>query len=211
MTHRAQLLILALFIVLLLLAILFPRPAASDAPVVASAVPASAFVAIRSAEPLASGQASISADPQPRTTGAAIGPTFTAAPQGALPGGQRPAPSPSAPRPVSVAPVSRHPVGRQSASSGATPATGSTAPSVTGTASWFRSPRGVSAAGPALRTALGSGWRGTRVRVTGPAGSAWTTLGDWMAADRLIDLDDDVFPAVCGPLSRGICRVEVNW
>jgi hypothetical protein len=49
-----------------------------------------------------------------------------------------------------------------------------------------------------------------RIHVTGPAGSAVVVLGDWMRADRLIDLDDDVFPAVCGPLSRGICRVEVS-
>jgi hypothetical protein len=81
--------------------------------------------------------------------------------------------------------------------------------SVTGIASWFASPIGVSAAGPALRAALGAGWRGTRVRVTGPAGSAWTVLGDWMAADRLVDLDVSVFPLVCGPLSRGICPVTV--
>ncbi len=80
-----------------------------------------------------------------------------------------------------------------------------------GTASWFDSPIGVSAAGPALRTALGSGWRGTRVTVCGPAGCAVTVLGDWMRADRLIDLDVSVFPAVCGPLSLGLCQVEVTW
>lgn len=59
MTTRAQLTILAaavvLFAILVLLAIFFPRPAASDVPVVATAVPASEFEAIRSAEPLASG------------------------------------------------------------------------------------------------------------------------------------------------------------
>ncbi|HEY4895225.1 MAG TPA: hypothetical protein VII01_03970 [Solirubrobacteraceae bacterium] len=47
--------------------------------------------------------------------------------------------------------------------------------------------------------------------MTGPAGSAWTVLGDWMAANRLIDLDVNVFPAVCGPLSLGLCRAEVMW
>jgi hypothetical protein len=31
-----------------------------------------------------------------------------------------------------------------------------------------------------------------------------------MARDRLIDLDDGVFVAVCGALSRGICKVEVQ-
>ena len=83
--------------------------------------------------------------------------------------------------------------------------------SMTGTASWFASPANVSAAGPALRAALGSGWRGTVVTVTGPAGSAVTVLGDWMAMDRLIDLDRSIFPAVCGPLSLGLCRAEVDW
>ena len=82
---------------------------------------------------------------------------------------------------------------------------------MTGTASWFASPANVSAAGPALRAALGSGWRGTVVTVTGPAGSAVTVLGDWMARDRLIDLDRSIFPAVCGPLSLGLCRAEVTW
>jgi len=78
-----------------------------------------------------------------------------------------------------------------------------------GTASWFRSPADTSAAGPALRAALGRGWRGTFVRVTGPAGSAVVQLGDWMRRDRLIDLDDGAFRRVCGPLSLGLCRVRV--
>ena len=86
-----------------------------------------------------------------------------------------------------------------------------TGQSVTGTASWFASPANVSAAGPALRASLGAGWRGTVVTVTGPAGSAVTVLGDWMARDRLIDLDRSIFPAVCGPLSLGLCRAEVSW
>ena len=83
--------------------------------------------------------------------------------------------------------------------------------SLIGIASWFASPASVSAAGPALRAALGSGWRGTTVTVTGPAGSAVTVLGDWMARDRLIDLDVSVFPRVCGALSLGLCRAEVSW
>ena len=81
--------------------------------------------------------------------------------------------------------------------------------STTGIASWFRSPVGVSAAGPELRAALGPGWRGTRVTVSGPAGTAAITLGDFMRADRLIDLDAPAFRAACGPLSRGICTVTV--
>jgi len=83
-------------------------------------------------------------------------------------------------------------------------------PLATGTASWFRSPNGVSAAGPALRSALGPGWCGTRVVVTGPAGSAVTVVGDFMRADRLIDLDAPVFYATCGPLSLGLCHVTVT-
>jgi hypothetical protein len=43
-THREQLAILALLIVLLLVFALFPRSAASDVPVVAGVVPASAFL-----------------------------------------------------------------------------------------------------------------------------------------------------------------------
>ena len=87
---------------------------------------------------------------------------------------------------------------------------GRSAASVTGIASWFRSPAGVSAAGPGLRAALGPGWRGMRVTVTGPAGSAVVTLGDWMQRDRLIDLDAPVFVRVCGALALGICRVTVT-
>jgi hypothetical protein len=78
-----------------------------------------------------------------------------------------------------------------------------------GIATWFRSPAGVSAAGPALRDALGPTWRNTAVRVCGDR-CAVTVLGDWMRADRLIDLHAPVFAAVCGPLSRGVCRVTVT-
>jgi hypothetical protein len=46
--------------------------------------------------------------------------------------------------------------------------------------------------------------------VTGPAGSVLVVLGDWMRADRLIDLDDGQFVRVCGPLWRGVCRVTVS-
>jgi hypothetical protein len=85
---------------------------------------------------------------------------------------------------------------------------------LSGVASWFASPIGVSAAGPALRAALGPSWRGQRVTVTGPAGSAVVVLGDWCgcttAGEKLIDLDDGAFVAVCGPLSRGVCDVEVT-
>ena len=81
--------------------------------------------------------------------------------------------------------------------------------SVTGLASWFRSPAGVSAAGPRLRSALGPGWRGTRVRVCTATACATTKLGDWMRADRLIDLDSPVF-ARLAPLSVGLLPVTVT-
>ena len=84
---------------------------------------------------------------------------------------------------------------------------------ISGWATWYRSPAGVSAAGPQLRSALGPGWRGTRVRVCGtgdgPARCVVVTLGDAMRADRLIDLDDDAF-ARLAPLSRGLLRVTVT-
>ena len=83
--------------------------------------------------------------------------------------------------------------------------------SIGGKATWFRSPSGVSAAGPALRQAVGPGWRGTRVTVCAAGRCVRTVLGDWMRADRLIDLDDDIFRAVCGPLSKGVCAVMVKW
>ena len=193
-------------------------------PMAASRIPASEFVAIRSAEPLASGQASISADPQPRTPasealGSARSGDDPRGPGSTPGGGPTPNPSPAASPSATVAPsaprlVSVAPVRVPTASKTGRPVPATHAGKfgvVVGTASWFRSPAGVSAAGPALRRAIGPNWRGSRVRVTGPAGSAVTTLGDWMAADRLIDLDDGVFPAVCGPLSRGICEAKVTW
>lgn len=84
-----------------------------------------------------------------------------------------------------------------------------TAASLRGTATWFRSPAGVSAAGPALRAALGSGWRGTSVRVCTATACVVTVLGDWMRADRLIDLDAPLF-ARLAPLSVGVLRVTVT-
>ena len=83
-------------------------------------------------------------------------------------------------------------------------------PPLTGIASWFASPANVSAAGPALRAALGSGWRGRQVSVRAGRRCVSTILGDWMAADRLIDLDDDVF-ARLAPLSQGLQEVTISW
>jgi hypothetical protein len=54
------------------------------------------------------------------------------------------------------------------------------------------------------------------VRVTGPAGSALTKLGDFCrcfagtADERAIDLDAPVFVRVCGPLSKGLCHVVIE-
>jgi hypothetical protein len=84
--------------------------------------------------------------------------------------------------------------------------------SMTGLASWFASPANVSAAGPALRAALGSGWRGTVVTVTANGVSVRTQLGDWCQClgTRLIDLDDDAF-ARLAPLSQGLQEVTISW
>ena len=82
--------------------------------------------------------------------------------------------------------------------------------STTGVATWLRYRHGHAAAGPALRAALGRGWRGTRVTVCG-RGCASVVLSGWMrSADKLVDLDASDFRAVCGSLSRGVCRVSVQ-
>lgn len=78
-----------------------------------------------------------------------------------------------------------------------------------GTATWYDYVPGGAAAGPSLRRALGPAWRGTRVTVCARR-CVRVVLSDWMRADRLVDLDDAAFRAVCGPLSRGVCRVEVR-
>jgi hypothetical protein len=80
---------------------------------------------------------------------------------------------------------------------------------ISGVATWFRSPQGVSAAGPALRDALGPGWRGTSVQVCHDERCVVTVLGDWMRADRLVDLDDDAFRALA-PLSVGVLAVTLT-
>ena len=81
-----------------------------------------------------------------------------------------------------------------------------------GVASWYRYVEGGAAAGPALRSALGPGWRGMSVAVCRTDGGAMAcvrvTLSDFMRADRLIDLDSRSFAALM-PLSRGLVTVEV--
>ena len=193
MTHRAQLAILALLIVLLLVFALFPRQAAGDAPVAATVVPAAEFEPVGSAGSL-SGQATPGAPFQPRTLPVVGSPPIL----------EKPAPSPSVRAVPSVAPV------RTSAPEAVASAS-KAGHSTRGLASWFRSPRGVSAAGPALRTALGPGWRGRQVSVCAGPACITVVLGDWCACSRrVIDLDDNQF-ARLAPLSRGVVEVSVRW
>jgi hypothetical protein len=80
---------------------------------------------------------------------------------------------------------------------------------LTGTATWYAYRRGEAAAGPALRRAL-PGWRGRTVLVNGVR----VRLTDYMGTTnqaKVIDLDAGLFRAICGPLSRGVCRVTVSW
>jgi len=83
--------------------------------------------------------------------------------------------------------------------------------SVTGIASWFASPIGVSAAGPALRAAIGASWRGRQVSVCAGQRCVSTILGDWCACPRrAIDLNAPVFAALA-PLSQGLTEVTISW
>jgi hypothetical protein len=214
--HRAQLLILAQLIVLAILAFFFwPAPAASDAPVVSSVVPAADFLPLdgnsASDVVLAPANEARTANPGPRLAG-----------QGDPSGDKSPrrlaearTPSPSARAVPSVAPVPAAVVATPDASAPGPRLNGvraSTAGhSIRGDATWYRYVPGGAAAGPRLRAALGPGWRGTRVTVTGPAGTVRVVLSDFMRADKLIDLSSVDFPAVCGALSRGICEAKVTW
>lgn len=81
---------------------------------------------------------------------------------------------------------------------------------VRGTSTWYAYRRGHAAAGPRLRAALGPGWRGRTVYVN----DVPVVLSDFMGTKdprKIIDLDDGTFRAVCGPLSMGVCEVEVRW
>jgi hypothetical protein len=84
-----------------------------------------------------------------------------------------------------------------------------TATTLSGIASWFRSPINVSAAGPAIRDAYPQ-WRGMRVSVCRGDVCVVTVLGDWcQCPGRLIDLDDGVFARLAA-LSLGLVKVEVS-
>lgn len=79
-----------------------------------------------------------------------------------------------------------------------------------GVATWYSYRRGQAAAGPRLRAALGAGWRGRTVYVNGVR----VLLTDYMGTKnraKVIDLDDGLFRRICGPLSMGVCDVEVRW
>jgi rare lipoprotein A (peptidoglycan hydrolase) len=83
---------------------------------------------------------------------------------------------------------------------------------VRGSATWYDYRPGHAAAGPALRRALGRGWRGTKVTVRSLAGEKVTVkLTDWCLCrgDRVIDLDVRSFARLADP-SRGVIKVTVN-
>ena len=89
---------------------------------------------------------------------------------------------------------------------------------VAGTATWYCCTKGHSAgsptaaAGPALRAALGSHWRGRWVRVTGGGSATVVKLDDWCqcGSGRVIDLHPGPFGELAA-LSAGIVRVTVTW
>jgi hypothetical protein len=78
-----------------------------------------------------------------------------------------------------------------------------------GLSTWYAYRSGEAAAGPALRAMLGKGWRGQTVLVNGVP----VRLTDYMGTTnrvKVIDLDDGLFRRICGPLSRGVCKVTVT-
>ena len=81
---------------------------------------------------------------------------------------------------------------------------------LTGTSTWYAYRPGQAAAGARLRAAIGKGWRGTAVSVNGVR----VVLTDWMGTRdpaKVIDLDAGLFRRICGPLSLGVCRVDIRW
>lgn len=81
-----------------------------------------------------------------------------------------------------------------------------------GLSTWYGTGPGAgdAAAGPRLRHALGSGWRGTRVRVSRGTRSVVVRLSDWCKCpnNHVIDLSDEDFSRLA-PLSRGVIRVAI--
>jgi hypothetical protein len=82
---------------------------------------------------------------------------------------------------------------------------------VAGKATWYAYVPGHAAAGPALRRALGKGWRGTKVTACSAGRCVRVTLSDWCACGhgRVIDLDVRSFARLADP-SRGVITVEVK-
>lgn len=88
-----------------------------------------------------------------------------------------------------------------------------------GLATWHATGRDglYAAAGPALRSRIGRGWRGSYVLVCSLSSPRCVavTLNDWCACgprrgfDTLLDLSDEAF-AYLAPLSRGVLRVAVD-
>ena len=135
-------------------------------------------------------------------------PFEVAAPSSLMVSGVTPVPSPAdgqRPRSVPVSTPRTHAVG---------------SPLLAGFATWYANGPGIfGAAGPDLRRAVGD-WRGAYVVVTGftngQAHSATVLLSDWCLCTgahqpRLIDLSVQAFLRVCGSLSLGVCRVEIQW
>lgn len=226
MTRRA-LVILILLAILLLAAHLWPSPAASDQPVAASRIPASEFVAIRSAvaaeapgDTRETEDVRPSALPQPRTLSPTPVPAqrASAIPVGALGSSPAPVRTPAPGGAVKAASVAGSLAGRSPTASASPSTEDWTARpgTISGVASWFASPIGVSAAGPALRAAIGPGWRGRQVSVCAGQRCVSTILGDWcLCGDRhgvptVIDLDVAAFRQLA-QLSIGVIAVEVTW
>lgn len=96
---------------------------------------------------------------------------------------------------------------------GAGPApAGAPAAVLRGTATWYAYVPGGAAAGPALRRALGPGWRNRTVTVCAGGRCVRARLSDWCRCPggRAVDLDVRSFARLAPP-SRGVLPVTVSW
>ena len=215
MNRRVAFLVVAAVVALLAALALFPARSHADLPAVASAVPQSQFsvVLLTQAEP-GDALGSRAAPVAPRSAGSRGDGTLPSPALHSLDGIGRPTVSVIAANEAPAASPSLRAVPRLAAVTVPAPPSedrdAGSVMSMTGISSWYAYIPGGAAAGPALRAALGAGWRGSVVTVTGPAGSAVVTLSDFMRRDRLVDLDSRSFVAVCGALSLGLCEVEVS-
>lgn len=94
------------------------------------------------------------------------------------------------------------------------PRHGGGAPDLRGLATWYRVDGLVAAAGPAVRKALGPGWRGSTVRVCAERCLAvrlvdWCACGPRNGRPTLLDLSDAAF-AELAPLPSGVVWVRVS-